>query len=313
MFQRFSIFTDRPRRVPVATGTTALAFFLLASMAAGSAHAQTTTITAETASTFTQSFLIMLREGAEAVLIIAALWVILRQMNAEKRMFRALLAGAGGGIMASLALAWAFSGILAANPAITAIFEGMALILAAMVLLFVSSWLLGRREAEKWRDKIRRSARRAVAGGSITALAAMGFLVIFREGAETVLFYQAIASATTAGLPALVAGGVAALGVLGAAALLVRSLGLRLPLRGFFTVTAWSLFILAVIYAGKGVHELQEAGWITETALAGMPKVKLLGIYPYAETLLAQIATIVTGLMLNLRAIRPAPDEQPAE
>ncbi len=313
MLQHFRTFTDRLRGTPAVTATTALAFFLLATMATGSAHAQTATITAEAASTFTQSFLIMLREGAEAVLIIAALWVILRQMNAERRMFRALLAGAGGGIVASLALAWAFSGILAANPAITAIFEGMALVLAAAVLLFVSSWLLGRREAEKWRDRLRRGARRAVAGGSFAALAATGFLVIFREGAETVLFYQAIASASTAGLAALVAGGIAALAVLGTAAVLVRSLGLRLPLRGFFTVTAWSLFMLAVIYAGKGVHELQESGWITETALAGMPKLKLLGVYPYAETLLAQIATLVTGLMLNLRAIRPAPDEQPAE
>ncbi len=312
MLQHFRTFTDGLRGAPAATGTMALAFFLLAT-ATAPASAQTTGFTAEAASAFTQSFLVMLREGAEAVLIIAALWVVLRQMGAADRMFRALLAGAGGGIAASLALAWAFSGMLAANPAIAEIFEGVALVLAAVVLLFVSSWLLGRREAEKWRDRIRQGARRAVAGGSVAALAAAGFLVIFREGAETVLFYQAITSGTTAGLPALVAGGIAALVVLAAAALLVRSFGLRLPLRGFFTVTAWSLFALAVIYAGKGVHELQEAGWITETALAGMPKVKLLGVYPYVETLLAQIATLITGLMLNLRATRPAAGGQPAE
>ena len=311
MLRHFSTFTDRLRGVPATSGTTALAFFLLATVTP--VHAQTTVITVETTAAFTQSFLIMLREGAEAVLIIAALWVVLRQMGAANRMFRALLAGAGGGILASLGLAWAFSGMLAANPAIAEIFEGVALVLAAVVLLFVSSWLLGRREAEKWRDRIRQGARQAVAGGSVVALAAAGFLVIFREGAETVLFYQAIASGTTAGLPALVAGGIAALAVLGVAALLVRSFGLRLPLRGFFTVTAWSLFALAVIYAGKGVHELQEAGWITETVLTGMPKLKLLGIYPYAETLLAQIATLATGLLLNLRARRPAPDRQPAE
>ncbi len=313
MFQRIRSFMSNLRGASSIKGTTALAFFLLATMAAGPAHAQASALSAEATSAFTQSFLIMLREGAEAVLIIAALWVVLRQMRAENRMFRALLAGAGAGIMASLALAWAFSGILAANPAIAEIFEGVALILAAVVLLFVSSWLLGRREAEKWRDRIRQGASRAVAGGSAMALTAAGFLVIFREGAETVLFYQAVASGTTAGATPLVAGGMVALAVLGIAAFLVWNFGLRLPLRGFFTVTAWSLFVLAVIYAGKGVHELQEAGWITETVLAGMPKLKLLGIYPYVETLLAQIATLVTGLMLNLRAIRPIPDGQPAE
>ena len=311
MLRHFRTFTDRLRGVPAASGTMALAFFLLAT--ATPVHAQTVGITAEATAAFTQSFLVMLREGAEAVLIIAALWVVLQQMGAANRMFRALLAGAGGGILASLGLAWAFSGMLAANPAIAEVSEGVALVLAAMVLLFVSSWLLGRREAEKWRDRIRQGARQAVAGGSVVALAAAGFLVIFREGAETVLFYQAIASGTTAGLPVLVAGGIAALAVLGVAALLVRRFGLRLPLRAFFTVTAWSLSALAVIYAGKGVHELQEAGWISETALAGMPKLKLLGIYPYAETLLAQITTLATGLMLNLRATRPAPDGQPAE
>ncbi len=312
MLRHFRIFTDKLRRAPATSGTAALALFLLVS-ATAPARAGTTGITAESTAAFTQSFLIMLREGAEAVLIIAALWVVLRQMGAANRMFRALLAGAGGGILASLGLAWAFSGMLAANPAIAEVFEGVALVLAAVVLLFVSSWLLGRREAEKWRDRIRHGARQAVAGGSVIALAAAGFLVIFREGAETVLFYQAIASGTSAGLPALMAGGIAALVVLGVSALLVHSFGLRLPLRSFFTVTAWSLFALAVIYAGKGVHELQEAGWITETVLTGMPKLKVLGIYPYAETMLAQIATLATGLLLNLRAIRPAPDGQPAE
>ena len=312
MLRHFRIFTDKLRRAPATSGTAALALFLLVS-ATAPARAGTTGITAESTAAFTQSFLIMLREGAEAVLIIAALWVVLRQMGAANRMFRALLAGAGGGILASLGLAWAFSGMLAANPAIAEVFEGVALLLAAVVLLFVSSWLLGRREAEKWRDRIRHGARQAVAGGSVIALAASGFLVIFREGAETVLFYQAIASGTSAGLPALIAGGIAALVVLGVSALLVHSFGLRLPLRSFFTVTAWSLFALAVIYAGKGVHELQEAGWITETVLTGMPKLKVLGIYPYAETMLAQIATLATGLLLNLRAIRPAPDGQPAE
>ncbi len=312
MLQHFRTFTDKLRGTPVTTGTTTLAFFLLAAMTAP-AQARIPGLSAEEASAFSQSFLIMLREGAEAVLIIAALWVVLRQMGAANRMFRALLAGAAGGIVASLALAWAFSGILAANPAIAEVFEGVALVLAALVLLFVSSWLLGRREAEKWHERIRQGARQAVSNGSIAALAAAGFLVIFREGAETVLFYQAIASGTTAGLSVLVAGGLAALVMLAAAALIVRSFGLRLPLRGFFTVTAWSLFALAIIYAGKGVHELQEAGWITETVLAGLPKVKLLGIYPYAETLLAQIATLVTGLLLNLRATRPTPDGQPAE
>ena len=257
----------------------------------------------DAAALFTQSLVIFLREGAEAILIIAALWVVLTGMNAPGRAYRALLGGAGAGLAVSAVVGLALARWLAGAEEVAELVEGATLLLAAAVLVFVSSWLLGQREAQRWTEQLREQARRAFSERGIAALFAVGFLAVFREGAETVLFLMALAAGQTSVMMPLVAGGVVAALILLAAFYAVRGFGLRLPLRAFFTITAWSLLALAVIYVGKGVHEMQEVGLITETALAGWPKVKALGIYPYVETLAAQALTLALGLFLNVRIV----------
>ena len=253
------------------------------------------------AAPFTESLVIFLREGAEAMLIIAALWVVLVNMRAPAAAYRALMAGAGIGLATSVVARLALARWLAGAEETAGLVEGVTLLLAAGVLLFVSSWLLGQREAGRWKAQLQDRARRAFSGRGMAALFTVGFLAIFREGAETVLFLFAMLAGQAAAWPAVAGGGALAAVILLAAFIAVRHFGLRLPMRAFFTITAWSLLALAVIYAGRGVHELQEAGWIGETALAGLPKVKALGLYPYLETLLAQGVTLVTGLLLNMR------------
>ncbi len=257
----------------------------------------------DTAALFTQSLIIFLREGAEAILIIAALWVVLSGMKAPARAYHALLGGAGAGLAVSAVAGLALARWLAGAEDIVALVEGATLLLAAAVLLFVSSWLLGQREARYWKGRLQQTARRAFSESGLLALFAVGFLAIFREGAETVLFLLALAAGQGAAALPLAAGGAVAALVLLAAFFAVRGLGLRLPLRAFFTVTAWSLLALAVIYAGRGVHELQEVRLIAETTLAGLPKVPALGLFPTMETLAAQALALVLGLFLNLRIV----------
>ncbi len=268
----------------------------------------------DAASPFMQSLVIFLREGAEAILVIAALWVALARMNAPARAGRALLLGALGGLVASIAVALLMFLLFSQlDDELLELMEGATLVLAALVLLFVSSWLLGRRESRRWRETLQQGAGAALARGGLLALPAIGFLAIFREGVETVLFSMAMLSGAGAA-PALpvIAGGLLALGVLLAAFLLVRGAGLRLPLKPFFGITAWALLALAVIYAGKGVHALQEAHIISETALPGWPKLAALGIFPTVQTLLAQAAALLIGLGLNVRALRPTGGDKPA-
>jgi len=266
---------------------------------------------AASTSAFGQSLIILLREGAEAILIFAALWVVLRRMNAPARAFSALVWGALAGAAASILAAWALAAGLASAGAVAPVIEGASLLLAALALLFVSSWLLGKREAQNWRGHIEKKTRLAAAGGSVTALFATGFLAIFREGAETALFYQALIASQGGQTPALLAGAAAAILILAAAFWLVRAAGLRLPLRGFFTATAWLLLALAVIYAGQGVHEWQEAGLIPETFTSAITAITGLGIYPTLETLSAQAAMLTAAIFVNLRPLRSGC--QPAE
>jgi high-affinity iron transporter len=260
-----------------------------------------------------QSLLILLREGAEALLIMAALWVALRALNAPARAFSALLWGAVAGLAASVFAAAVIASFSARMNEMAELLEGMALLLAAGVLIFVSSWLLGQREAAEWKRRMQDQARRAMAGRSLAGLFAVGFLVVFREGAETVLFFYALIAAEGLQPAPLVTGAVLAVAILVTAFGLVYRLGIRLPLRTFFTFTAWGLFALAVIYAGKGVHELQEYGLLPETPLPALPRVASLGLYPYLETLLAQALTLAAGLVLNMRALTTTPGRQPAE
>ena len=295
-----------PARRLVRVSLAALAFAAFATPALAGAP------DAASASVFGQSLVIGLREGAEAMLIFAALWAILRRMGAASASFAALAWGGLAGIAASILAAWALAAGLASSGAAAPLIEGASLLLAAFVLLFISSWLLGKREARNWRDHIESRTRGAVSGGGGAALFATGFLAIFREGAETVLFYQALLSSSSARTPALLAGAFAALAILAAAFVLVRALGMRLPLRGFFTATAWLMLALAVIYMGKGVHELQETGLIGETILAALPRIPALGLYPTPQTLTAQIALLATGLLLNRHTTAPS-RSQPAE
>ncbi len=253
---------------------------------------------------FSQSLVIFLREGAEAVLVIAALWVVLSGLKATGRAYRALLGGAGAGLAVSAVVGLALAHWLAGAKEIAELVEGVTLLLAAAVLLFVSSWLLGQRHARQWQARLRDETRRAFTERGLLALSLVGFLAVFREGAETVLFLVALSTAEQASWPPLVMGGLAAALILVLAFFAVRGFGLRLPLRAFFTFTSWSLLALAIIYAGQGVHGLQEAGLLPETILPAMPRVKALGFHPSMETFAAQFITLSLGLFLNLRAPR---------
>lgn len=263
-------------------------------------------------SSFVQALIILLREGAEAVLIFAALWLVLKGLAAPVRAFKALSAGAVSGILASLLTAALLLMLTAEAEEMAELIEGVSLLTAAVVLLFVSSWLLGQRKAMHWKHQVEAKTRNAMQSGRLFGLFAIGFLVVFREGAETALFLQALIAAEGWQPIALMAASASALFILASAFMLVRFLGMRLPLRHFFMITAWALFALAVVYAGKGVHALQEYGLLAETPLPALPRLGALGMYPYVETLLAQGLTLLLGLALNARAFRKSPSDEKA-
>jgi high-affinity iron transporter len=244
---------------------------------------------------FLQSLLILLREGFEALLVISALAAYLKRLGAEDRL-KVVWRAVALAVVASLATAWALSEVLKASGPAREGVGGLTVLFAALVLTYVSHWLFARREAAKWQGYIRQQVEKALSGGQVFSLGFAAFLAVYREGAETVLFYQALAGANPGRGTAIGAG--FALAVLGLLVVywVLRKASMKLPLGTFFAATAVLLYALAVVFAGQGVLELQEARWLSVTPLAGFPNVPALGLFPTAETLAAQ--ALVLALLL---------------
>lgn len=243
---------------------------------------------------FIQSFVILLREGLEAILIVGALMTFLSKMGASHRK-REINLGVGAAVVASLFTAFLLETIFVLSPARREGLEGATMLVATIVLFYVSYWLLSKMEVVKWNHFVRSKVEDALTGGSALALVSAAFLAVYREGFETVLFYKALfVSATAAGAMPVAAGIVAGSLVLVAVYVAIDRFGVRLPLKPFFAVTSAFLYYMAFVFAGKGIAELQEGSTIPTTVVSWAPRIPALGIYPTAESLAAQ------GLLLLL-------------
>ena len=236
---------------------------------------------------FMNSALIILREGLEAALILAAILAMLRVMGATQ----AIRYIHAGWIMALIAgaLTWlATQTILTLSGRHRESMEGFITVFAAVVLFYVGYWLHTRAEAKKWEAFIREKVQHVVSTKKIFALVAISFFAVYREAVEVVLFYQALWLQNESNHGAVIWGFVAGLAALVVVTLAILKLGLHLPLKYFFGATGTLLYIMALIFAGNGIKELQAAGWLPSTPLSFPPQVPLLGIYPTLETLAAQ-------------------------
>ena len=219
-------------------------------------------------------------------------------------MRRAIWVGTGVGIVLSLGTAVLLATALDFAPGAGALLEGIAMLSATLVLFWVSYWIISKAEAERWQRYIQGRVQQAMATGSSFALASAAFLAVYREGFETVLFYQALLAGAGTAKGAVAAGFAVGCVVLAVVAGAFRVLGVRLPIRPFFLVTGALLYALSVVFAGKGVHELQEAGLVAVTNVPRVPQVDFLGLFPTLETLLAQgvlVACVVYGVIVALR------------
>ena len=236
---------------------------------------------------FYQSFLILVREGFEAILVVGAVVAFLIKTGHRERL-RSIWMGVGLGVAASAVTAIALKTLFAHLPASREIVEGVTMLIAVIVLFSVSYWLISRVEAVKWQKFIREKVNQALDQGGGRALALVAFLAVYREGAETALFYQALFhEGNNVAMPlslGIVAGGI----ILALVFTLFYRYGVKIPMRTFFMVTSVLLYYMAFVFMGKGIRELQEGNLITITVMPDMPNVPSMGIFPSAETLAAQ-------------------------
>lgn len=244
---------------------------------------------------FLQSFLIILREGFEAILVIGAIITFLVKTGNKERV-RSVWQGVIVALVASFATAVVLATALSHLPASREIVEGVTLLIAVAVLFSVSYWLISKVEAAKWQQFIREKVSTALKQGGGAALAFTAFLAVYREGAETALFFQALFQQPGAvGVP--IALGLAA-GFVALAFTFIgfHRFGVKIPMRPFFAATSGMLYLMAFVFMGKGIRELQEGNALSLTLLPGWPTVDLLGFFPSREGVMAQ------GVMLALLA-----------
>jgi len=260
--------------------------------------------------TFLGAFGIIMREGLEAILVIAAIIAYLKKSGNASKSLKNVYIGAVAGIAASFVaaavLAWAKRAFTSAGMA-QEIIEGITALIAVCVLFYVSNWMISKAEAASWSRYIDGRVQSSLEQGSSFALAFTAFLSVFREGAEVVLFYQPMLSE---GNPGMVwAGFGVGCVVLVFVYLAITKLSVKLPLKVFFTATSILMAVMCVSFLGSGIKELAE-GNVFDLSLRvpGIPEndvIQVFGIYPYLETLVPQlilsIILLVTFMMAHYR------------
>jgi len=254
---------------------------------------------------FLQSLLIILREGLEAILVIGAVVAFLIKTGHRERL-RSIWAGVLLALGASALTAVLLATTLRAIPASREVIEGATMLVAVGVLFSVSYWLISRVEAARWQKFIREKVDAALEHGGGKALALVAFLAVYREGAETALFYQALLNEGSGIVMPILAGVIVGGAILAVIFTLFWKYGIRIPLRPFFAVTSVLLYYMAFVFMGKGVRELQEGGVVTITVLPGWPHVETMGIFPSVETLLAQALLLLLFAFALLKTFWPS-------
>jgi FTR1 family protein len=240
------------------------------------------------------SFVIIVREGLEAVLLIAALLAYLGAIGAGAKHRRQIYGGMAAGVVASIGTWFLASTLLPISGANRELIEGVTALLAVAVLLYVAHWLFQKTYIHDWKDYLRTRVGGAVTRGSALAMAALAFAAVYREGFETVLFYQALAF--DSGVAAILAGfipGALLITLIGVG--IIRA-GMKLPLKKVFAGTNAVLMYLAFVFIGKGLYNLQEAGVFSPhpLRLPDHPALRqLLGFYPLVETIGAQVVFLL--------------------
>lgn len=239
-----------------------------------------------------QSFLIIFREGLEAVLLISILLGFLEKAKAGQYR-RPILLGMAAAAVGSAATFFLLRVVLSAIPLGRELLEGITALLAVTVLFYVSFWLVARLDQKRWLEFLRARIWKAVSVGSTTALLLVGFTAVYREGFETALFYQALVSFGP-GLGVWILGGLlVGLVALAAAAYVILHLGRRLPVKQFLTTAVALLMVTSVTLLGNAVRALQEADVVPLHRWEDWPRAPIfvaqsLGYWPSRETLLAQ-------------------------
>ena len=266
-----------------------------------------------------QSFLIIFREGLEAVLLLSALLGYLEAAKASHYR-RPVVMGMGAALAASVVMFFLLRLVIDHLPFGREVLEAITAIAATVVLFYVSFWLIARLEQRRWLEFLRSRVWSAVSVGSTAALVMVGFTAVFREGFETSLMYQALVSFGTGLVGWILLGLGAGLAALAVVSYGIFKLGRKVPIKKFLSWAVVLLMATSVAFLGNAVRSLQEADVIGLTALRGWPKAPIFlsqafGYWPSLQTILSQavLASIYLAGAFYMFVLRKPAGKPPAK
>lgn len=246
---------------------------------------------AETRYTAWDAGMILLREGLEAILVLAALLAYLKRTgNGDKRKW--VWSGVWAGLLMSGVMAFVLTYAIAQVAAGSAreSIEGIAGLLSVVLMITVGNWLHSKSNMKNWNNYIDGQLGKALARGSLWSLFAVSCLAIFREGAETTIFYIGMAPSIDP-LQLALGFGVTFVLLIALGFAIIR-FSTKLPIRPFFIVASVLIYYLVVRFLGESIHSLQVSGWIPSHTASGLPTISALGVYPTWETSLPQLLVL---------------------
>ena len=253
------------------------------------------------------AFVIVARAGLEAILIVAAIFGYLAAARAT-RLGRSVTWGMIAAAVATAITWFAFRWIILNAPVRPGVVEAIPALLAVVILVGFSIWLLSRLDRRRWLEFMSARVFSAAATGSVAALFALGFMAVYRPGFEGVVFFQGLLNYSQGLEVGLLVGSAAGLVAIAGIAFVVFRLGRRLPITTFYAVSLVVVMLISVAFIGNAVRSLQEGYVIGITNLTGsLPRLPIYlsqatGYHPTLETIIAQLLLLAAYALAGLWA-----------
>lgn len=248
-------------------------------------------------SLFIYALSIILREGFEALIIIAAVIVYLIKTGNCNRLNIAY-SSIGVAVVLSFVTAYSLDFVFGTQLAGQSreLLEGIVMLVAVGLLFYVGFWLLSNAGAKKWNVYIKEHVSSSITAGDSKALWWTVFLAVYREGAETVLFYQTLLfdAKGSADVGMIGFGFVVGIILLVISYIAIKAFSIKIPVKQFFIATSAIIFYMSIVFVGKGIMELVEGKLFVPSVIEGFPTITWLGLYPYYESLIPQILMILS-------------------
>ncbi|MGK9044326.1 FTR1 family protein [Mammaliicoccus vitulinus] len=244
----------------------------------------------KTSYTFWDAALILLREGVEALLIVMALLTVTRKSE-QRKASKWIVIGSMSGIALSIVLAFIFKSIFDNLGATRELTEGIVGIGSVVLMIIVGIWLHSKSSLDSWQSFIHKNMDKAMSTGSIITFGLVAFLSVFREGAETIIFYLGIVGKISTW--SFVLGIAVASVILVLIAIFFNQITKWIPIHRLFFIMSLFIFILAFKILGVSIHTLQMLNIVSQHAINKLPFIDIVGFYPTYETIMPQLVLIM--------------------